>query len=158
MFQLLEYGKTTILRDLVRYISDEIGLNVSVIDERGEIAWVYRGVPQNNIGIRTDVLSNVPKNIGINMVIRAMAPQVIVADEIGNEADIEAINYAICSGVKGVFTAHGNDLEDLIINSSIRILIEKNIFERIIILDKNKKGEIENIYALDKNKKQYKEM
>jgi len=152
------YGKTTILRDLVRHISNEIGLNVGVIDERGEIAWVYNGAPQNNIGIRTDVLSNIQKSIGMNMLIRTMAPQVIVADEIGNKADIQAINYALCSGVKGIFTAHGNDLEDLMLNSAIRVLIDKNIFERIIVLNKYKKGESEKVYELDKDTKKYKEV
>ena len=81
-------GKTTMLRDLVKNISSGIpeinfkGLTVSVIDERGEIAAMYRGVPQNDIGIRTDVIDNVPKTIGIRMAVRSLAPQVIVADEI----------------------------------------------------------------------------
>ncbi|MBR6504955.1 MAG: hypothetical protein IKT41_04525 [Clostridia bacterium] len=139
-------------------MSDKLALNVSVIDERGEIAWVYQGAPQNNIGIRTDILSNVSKDVGMKMAIRSMAPQVIVADEIGNEKDIEAINYSLCSGVKGIFTAHGNDLQDLILNPVLKIIIDKNIFERIIVLDKDKKGEIEKIYALNKEIKQYEEM
>lgn len=81
-------GKTTMLRDIVKKISDGIpeinfkGLTVSVIDERGEIAAMHRGVPQNDIGIRTDVLDNIPKTIGIRMAVRTLAPQVIVADEI----------------------------------------------------------------------------
>ena len=54
---------------------------------------MYNGVPQNKIGIRTDVLENVSKPIGIKMAVRSMAPKVIVADEIGNYNDIEAINY-----------------------------------------------------------------
>lgn len=81
-------GKTTMLRDLVSKISNGIpdinfkGLTVSVIDERGEIAAMHRGIPQNDVGIRTDVLDNVPKTIGIRMAVRSLAPQVIVADEI----------------------------------------------------------------------------
>jgi stage III sporulation protein AA len=81
-------GKTTILRDLVNKISNGIpeinfkGITVSVIDERGEIAAMHRGVPQNDIGIRTDVLDNVPKTIGIRMAVRSLAPKVVVADEI----------------------------------------------------------------------------
>jgi len=119
---------------------------------------VYKGVPQNNVGIRTDVLSNIQKCIGMKMVIRSMAPQVIVADEIGNEKDVEAINYALCSGVKGIFTAHGNDLADLILNPAIRVLLDKNIFERIIVLDKNKKDRLEKVYELDKNTRKYTEV
>ena len=68
------------------------GVNVSVIDERGEIAAMSRGVPQNDVGIRTDVLDNVPKTIGIKMAVRSLAPQVIVADEIGNSSDSDIIN------------------------------------------------------------------
>jgi len=146
------------LRDLARYISDEIALNVSIIDERGEIASMYKGVSQNNIGIRTDVLSNISKNIGMKIVIRSMGPNVIVADEIGNKTDVEAINYALCSGVKGLFTAHGSDLEDLLVNNTMQILISKKVFDRIVILDKIKKGRIGKVYVLDKEKKQYERM
>jgi len=96
-------GKTTILRDLIRQVSngdikkDFCGLNVAVVDERGEIAAMYKGVPQNDIGVRTDVLDNIPKWIGMKMLIRSMAPEVICADEIGNIEDVDAINYSICS-------------------------------------------------------------
>lgn len=119
---------------------------------------MYKGIPQNNVGIRTDILSNLQKDIGMKMVIRSMAPNVIAADEIGNEADVEAINYALCSGVKGLFTAHGSKLEDLLLNNTMQILIDKKVFERIVVLDSNRKGEIEKVYALDKDKKEYKEM
>jgi len=158
LFHLQGHGKTTVLRDLVRNISDELRANVSVIDERGEIASAYKGVPQNNVGIRTDILSNIQKDIGMKMMIRSMAPKVIAADEIGNEADVEAINYALCSGVKGIFTAHGYDLEDLILNNTIQILIDKKVFERIIVLDTIKKGEIQKVYVLDKDTKKYEEV
>ena len=116
---------------------------------------MHKGTPQKNVGIRTDVLSNIQKDIGMKMVIRTMAPQVIVADEIGNKSDVEAINYALCSGVKGIFTAHGNDLEDLILNPVMQTLIEKKVIERIIILDSDRKGDIEKVYTLNKNTKQY---
>ena len=84
-------GKTTVLRDLVRRISTGIekiefkGINVGIADERGEIAAMYKGMPQNDVGIRTDVLDNIPKAIGMTMLIRSMSPKVIVADEIGKE-------------------------------------------------------------------------
>ena len=113
-------GKTTILRDLVRNISNGIseigfrGVNVGLADERSEIAAMYKGIPQNDVGLRTDVLDNIPKSIGMKMLIRSMSPKVIVADEIGREEDIEAINYAVCSGIKGIFTAHGDSIEDVI--------------------------------------------
>ena len=145
-------GKTTIIRDLVNKISNGIpeinfkGINVSVIDERGEISAMHRGVPQNDVGIRTDILDNVPKTIGIKMAIRSLAPKVIVADEIGNCDDSNVINYAICSGVKGIFTAHGSSIQDLKNNPEINKLISLNIFERIIILDEKNKGNVKNVF------------
>ena len=106
---------------------------------------MYKGVPQNDVGIRTDVLDNVPKTIGIKMAIRSLAPKVIVADEIGNKNDCEIINYAICSGVKGLFTAHGKTLNDLKINPELNKLIDLGIFERIIFLDEMNKGYIKSV-------------
>lgn len=81
-------GKTTILRDVIRNLSNGINeLNfspkvVGLVDERGEIAATYRGVPQNDIGIMTDVMSNISKPLGIKMLVRSMAPQIIACDEI----------------------------------------------------------------------------
>lgn len=149
-------GKTTILRDLIRQISSGIdyinfkGKTVGVADERGEIAAMYKGVPQNDVGIRTDILDNVPKWIGMEMLIRSMAPEIIVADEIGNLEDVNAINYAASCGVKGIFTAHGETLEDINMNLYLRKIMDLNIFEVIIFLDKSNKGRIKSIYHLDK--------
>ena len=154
-------GKTTILRDTIRTISNGIedlefkGKNISVVDERGEIAAMYKGVPQNDIGIRTDILDNIKKSEGMKMVIRSMSPDIIVADEIGSKEDVEAINYAVCCGIKGIFTAHGSSIEDLNLNPAISELIKKQIFERLVFLDKKQKGKIEKIYILNKINKQY---
>ncbi len=153
-------GKTTLLRDIIRNLSngtEEItGKNIGVVDERGEIAAMYKGIPQNDLGIRTDIIENIKKSIGMKMLIRSMAPEIIVADEIGSKEDVQEINYAVCSGIKGIFTAHGNSLEDLKLNPAIAELIEKYIFERLIFLDKNNKGKVNKIYALDKINKEYK--
>ena len=147
---------------MVRQISNGIenigfnGINVGLVDERGEIAAMYRGSPQNDIGIRTDIIDNVSKNVGMNMLMRSMAPKVIVADEIGNENEVESITYAICSGIKGIFTAHGKDIYDIRLNPAINKLIENFCFERIIFLnDKKEKGSIEKIYGLNKEDKVY---
>lgn len=155
-------GKTTILRDAVRKISTGIeeinfkGITVGVVDERGEIAAMHKGIPQNDIGTRTDILTNVSKAIGMKMLIRSMAPKVIVADEIGSKEDTEAIAEAICSGVKGIFTAHGATLEDIILNINLKTLINLHIMERIIILDSDssKRG-IEKVYSLNKLNSEY---
>lgn len=137
-------GKTTILRDIVRRISDGIpeyhfkGINVAVADERGEIAAMYKGIPQNNIGKRTDVLDNIPKAIGMKMLIRSMNPKIIVADEIGTMQDVEAIKYAVCSGVKGIFTAHGASIDDVVQNPILSELYKIDLFERIIFIKENR--------------------
>lgn len=153
-------GKTTLLRDIIRNLSngtEEItGKNIGVVDERGEIAAMYKGIPQNDLGIRTDIIENIKKSVGMKMLIRSMAPEIIVADEIGSKEDVQEINYAVCSGIKGIFTAHGNSLEDLKLNPAIAELIDKNIFERLLLLDKNNKGKVNKIYALDKINKVYK--
>ena len=140
-------GKTTILRDLVRKISTK--KTCGIVDERGEIAAMYKGVPQNDIGILSDVMDNCTKSEGMKMLIRSMSPEVIICDEIGSEQDIEAINYAMCSGVKGIFTAHGDSLEEILLNEQIKQLLEKYIIQTIIILNDKKRGEIKNIYKLE---------
>lgn len=159
------FGKTTILRDLIRKISTGIdklkftGINVGLVDERGEIAAMYKGIPQNDVGIRTDVLDNVPKQIGMRMLIRSMAPQVIAADEIGSENEIEAINYAVCSGIKGIFTAHGATLEEISINPTLKTLLNLHVFERIIFLtDEKKKADIKVAYTLNRKTLEYSTM
>lgn len=154
-------GKTTILRDFIRKVSNGIkeidfeGKTVGVVDERGEIAAMYKGVPQNDIGIRTDIIDNITKAKGMQMLIRSMSPDIITCDEIGGKEDIEAINYAICCGIKGIFTAHGGSLEELALNPIISEIFNKNIFERIVFLDVKEKGKISKVYSLDKKNKEY---
>lgn len=147
-------GKTTLIRDLTKEISNGIkeldfhGITVGVVDERGEISAMHMGIPQNDLGIRTDILNNVKKSIGMEMLVRSMAPKVIIADEIGNKEDIEAIRYALCSGIKGIFTAHGDKYEDLKENPIFNEMINLKLFEKIIILDKFEKGKINHLYNL----------
>lgn len=117
---------------------------------------MYKGIPQNDIGLRTDVLDNIPKWVGMRMLIRSMSPKVISADEIGNENEIDAINYAVCSGIKGVFTAHGSSLEEISINPTLKMLLNLHIFERIVFLDdKHKKADIQAVYNLNKKTSEY---
>lgn len=136
-------GKTTLLKDIIKKISDGLtdfkGLTISVIDERGEIAAAYKGIAQNDLGIRTDVLDNVPKAIGMKMAIRSMAPQIVVADEIGSKQDVESIKYAVRCGVKGIFTAHAGSLEELKLNPELKELINEGVFEKIILINSRKR-------------------
>ena len=140
-------GKTTLLRDIIRNISNGIaneltGKNIAVIDERCEISAMYKGIMQNDLGIRTDVINDIPKYLGMKMAIRSMAPQVIAADEIGSTKDSEAIRYAMCCGVKGIFTAHGKDMEELRKNPELKQLIEEKIFDKIIFLQGRENNKI----------------
>lgn len=148
-------GKTTLLRDLLRNISDTYKKTIGVVDERGEIAATYRGIPQNDIGVFTDVISNVSKAKGMNMLIRSMSPDIIACDEIGSKEDIEAISTAICSGAKGIFTVHGRSIEEIMLNDNLNNLLKKNIIERIFILDDKKKGNIKEKYFFDIDKREY---
>lgn len=154
-------GKTTVLRDIIRKISNgliEFGIEAKtcgVVDERGEITAMYKGMTQNDVGMLTDVVSNISKNQGMSMLIRSMAPEIIACDEIGSKEDVDAINYAICCGVKGIFTVHANNLEELMLNFQINELLNKNIIERIVFLDDKVKGNFKQIYKLDKKNKKY---
>lgn len=137
-------GKTTLLRDIIRNLSNGFGLlnsqgfKISVIDERSEIAGMYKGAPQNDIGVRTDVLDGCLKSDGIMMAIRALSPDIIAVDEIGSKKDVEAIHEALRAGIKLIATVHGNSLEEITNKSSMRDLLKENIFERFIILDRSK--------------------
>ena len=155
-------GKTTLIRDIARKISNGFdsfkGINVTVIDERGEISSTAKGIAQNDLGIRTDVLNNIPKCIGMKMAIRSMSPKVIIADEIGTKEDSKMIKNAVCSGISGIFTAHGNSFEEIENNSDLKSLLDSKVFKRIIIL-KNRKKEAKgsdiyskDIYVLKNNK------
>lgn len=145
-------GKTTAIRDLAKVISNgskELhfqGITVGIVDERGEISAMHRGIPQNDLGIRCDILNHVKKSIGIEMLVRSMSPKVIIADEIGNEADITAIKYAISSGVKGIFTAHGETYEDLKRNPILSRILTEKLFDKIIFLDSLGKGKVKEIF------------
>lgn len=133
-------GKTTILRDLIRVLSSY--KTIGVVDERGEIAAMYKDNLQNDLGLNVDVLNNIKKSIGIKMLIRSMSPDLICADEIGTKEDIEAIKYAVTSGVNGVFTAHGETINKINQNPILKDLIEDKLIDQIIMLDKNDRQKI----------------
>lgn len=133
-------GKTTMLRDAIRRISNGIqefdfkGKTCGVVDERGEIAAMYQGIPQNDIGMRTDIIENITKAKGMKMLIRSMAPEVIACDEIGTKEDAEAIGEAISAGVKGIFTMHGKTMNDIKLNKEVYKLIDEKYIEKIIFI------------------------
>ncbi len=128
-------GKTTYLRDLIRLLSNT-GLRVGVADERSELAACHYGIPQHDLGLRTDVMDGCPKAEAMMMLLRSMTPQILAADEIGVEADVFAIRAAAGSGCKVVASAHGGSFEELIRNPVLRTLWEERRFERYVYLEK----------------------
>ena len=144
-------GKTTLLRDIVRQVSDGNewlrGMTVGVVDERSEIGGSYMGIAQNHLGVRTDVLDGCPKAEGMIMLIRSMGPQVIAVDEIGMESDVHAIEYAMHCGCKMLVTAHGSSLEEIAKKPALARMIEAQAFERYIVLEnKEQVGQVSAIY------------
>ena len=144
-------GKTTLLRDIIRQISNGRegipGPTVGVVDERCELAGCYQGVPQNDVGMRTDVLDGCPKAEGMQMLIRSMSPSVVAVDELGREEDFRAVEAVIHCGCKLIATAHGNSLEDVLAQPFFQKLVEERVFERYILLGKRERaGIIEGIY------------
>lgn len=144
-------GKTTLLRDLIRQVSNGSsqypGITVGVVDERSEIGACYQGVPQNELGIRTDILDCCPKAKGMMMLIRTMSPRVIAVDEIGSREDLEAMEYVMNCGCKLIATVHGSSIDDIRQKPVLRKLVEERVFERYIILGSHGKiGNIEQIY------------
>lgn len=146
-------GKTTLLRDLSKIISNgdsplDRGFKVSIIDERSEIAASFRGIPQLDVGIRTDVYDNCLKSKGIILAIRSMAPEVIICDEIGTKEDFESVLTAYNSGVSIISTIHGSSEEDFynkLRMSNLNTSMEK-IFKCILILNnKNGIGTLERV-------------
>lgn len=122
-------GKTTLLRDIIRNVSDRLKQNVGLVDERSEIAACYQGIPQNNVGIRTDIYDSSPKPEGMIRLVRTMAPDVIAVDEIGSKEDYKAVEYALSSGCKVIASVHGDECNDFF----------KCHFERMVLIEVDKK-------------------
>ncbi|MGN0268830.1 MAG: stage III sporulation protein AA [Lachnospiraceae bacterium] len=143
-------GKTTLLRDLIRLVSDGNhegeGLSVSVVDERGEIGACERGVPQHDLGMRTDVLDGCPKVHGMRMMLRSMSPQVIAVDEIGSMSDLEAVMEICGCGCRILATAHADSLEHLVRKEGFSRLYQHQLFGRYLLLDEQKVGKIRTVY------------
>ena len=103
LYGLRRTGKTTLLRDLIRAVSEGEGcvpLRVSLADERGEVAAMYGGRPQLDVGRRTDVAEGCPKAQGLMLLLRAMNPQVLAVDEITDPADVRAVTEAAGCGTR----------------------------------------------------------
>lgn len=145
-------GKTTLLRDLVRCLSAGVEpygpRRISLIDERGEVAVMYRGEPQMDVGPHTDVLDACPKALGIPIMLRAMNPQIIAVDEITVREDLKAISLAAGCGVRLLATIHAADVKELLEKPLYRQMLEDKVFSmavRIIRTEADRVYEVEEL-------------
>ena len=131
-------GKTTLLREMVAALSngseERAPLRVGIVDERGELAGMYRGVPQLDVGFHTDVLDGCPKALGIPMLMRSANPQVIAVDEITAEEDLAAMAAAANCGVALLATIHALDGEELRRKPLYPVLATSQVFRRLITI------------------------
>ncbi len=146
-------GKTTMLRDIARQLSygdantERTGIKVGIVDERSEIAACFKGVAQNDVGPRTDVLDACPKALGMIMMIRSMSPEVLITDEIGTNQDISALKQVLNAGVKVIASIHGYSREDAIRRPIFKSMLHERFFEKIIVLGKSKgTGTVEQVW------------
>lgn len=150
-------GKTTLLRDVIRQLSDGccekttgkqlFGITVGVVDERSELGACFQGVPQNDLGMRTDILDGCPKSQGMMMLIRSMTPKVVAVDEIGAGEDIAAVEYVRNCGCGLAATVHAASLEEVKKRPGIGRLFEEGTFERLVFLSRTGgAGHISGVY------------
>lgn len=126
-------GKTTLLRECIRSMSSA-GVRVSVADERCELAAMYRGVPQFDIGPSCDVMSDIPKAEAVMMLLRTMNPQLIVMDEISSPGDCAAAVSAVGCGVRVIASAHAASVNDLKSRAVYRELVGQRVFTAALVI------------------------
>ena len=133
-------GKTTLLRDLIRQISDGNahgrGMTVGVVDERSELAGSFCGIPQNDLGMRTDVLDACPKEKGMLLLLRSMSPRVVAIDELGSREELDQLRRAQACGCRVLATVHGESLEDVENRFGVSEGSWKRLFDLGILLSK----------------------
>lgn len=137
-------GKTTLLRDCVRQLATgapgRAGLKVCVVDERSELAACHLGIPQNDLGERTDVLDGCGKAEGMQMLLRTMSPQVIAVDELGGAEDVAAVEQAMYAGCRVIGTIHAGSVEELGEKPGLGGWVKKRLFERYVLVERGTDG------------------
>lgn len=131
-------GKTTLLRDLICFLSDHKKQRIGIADERSELSAAIQGIPQLKIGMRADVLLNIPKSEALLMLLRTMNPQWLAVDEITAPRDIEALSQCAYCGVKLLATAHAESMEDLWDRPLYRTMMESRVFKWIVQMQRDK--------------------
>lgn len=144
-------GKTTLLRDIARQLSNgengALPRKVCIADERSELAGCFEGVPQLDVGIRTDVMDGCNKAEAMEMMLRSLSPDVLVTDEIGSMRDKTAIERASNAGTVLIASAHADSVEDVLKRPALSELTKGRLFARYILLGRRSRpGCIEGIY------------
>ena len=143
-------GKTTLLRDIARQLSSgERGeyKKVAVIDERGELAGSFSGIPQNDLGVCCDVLDGYPKGEGILQAIRSLSPEYVVFDELGSAAEADAVAEGLNSGVFAITSIHAGGIHELMRRKQAEKLMAVGAFSHVVILGgRTAPGKITGIY------------
>lgn len=138
-------GKTTMLRDCIRLLSEGTkilpGEKIGLVDERGEVAASFFGIPQNDLGCRTDVLDACPKAEGMRLLIRSMSPQIIAVDELGGKEDCLAVEEVLHCGCRILGTMHAGSIQELQEKMYLKRWLKKEYFERFVLLNLGEKGE-----------------
>lgn len=143
-------GKTTILRDIARQLASGINgtpCKVAVVDERGELAGTYLGVPQNDLGVCCDVLDGYPKAEGILQAVRSLSPEFILCDEIGGNDEVNAVVQGLNAGAGIISSIHAGDVEGLMKRKQAVALLRTGAFGTVAMLDGHgRPGKITGIY------------
>ena len=138
-------GKTTVLRDLSRRLSQK-GKKVAIVDERFEIACMHDGKSENDLGPSCDVLSGFPKAKAIEMAVRTLSPDVIVCDEIGDTNETKAILEGLNSGIRFIVSIHSKDFFELKNKPQFKQLYESSEFDFVFIIhNQNNERKLETV-------------
>lgn len=147
-------GKTTILRNIAKVLSEEFSFNkknvlqkVALVDERNEFSGNYMGISQNNLGY-ADILVNYNKKDAIYQSIRSLSPDIIICDELGSLEDIEAIKFGVSSGVKFILSIHAGSAEEFYKRNIAKEILKLNSFDKIIILSNTLPGKVKKIISI----------
>lgn len=140
-------GKTTLLRDLARLLSSgKTPRQVALIDERGELAASVQGVPQLDVGDACDVLDGCPKPQAVAWLVRTMCPQVIITDELADQADAAALLDAMACGASIIASCHGGSLNQVASRPAMAGLMARRAFQHYAVLSPEGGGKIAALY------------
>lgn len=136
-------AKTTMLRDYCRLLS--AFRKTVLIDERGELAASYRGVPQNDIGLNCDVLTGFPKKSALLHAVKTLSPEYLFCDEVTGQ--YEELSECSALGIKLMLTMHCGDISEISQNKGVSRLISSGAINYICSLEKGRKiGKINGLW------------